>query len=279
VLLTGAGGQLGQTVARDFTPNHDVTACDRAALDIADRQAVARMADSVKPDLIINCAAYNNVDGAEDHPDLALASNTWGVRALAEEARTRDIVLVHYGSDFVFDGFATRPYTEEDAPSPRGAYATSKLLGDWFAAEAPRHYVLRVESLFGGARAKSSVDHLLSGILAGREITVFADRAVSPSHVDDVSRATMALVAGGALHGLYHCVNSGWTNWLELARELARLAGRPDAPIVPIKLADARLRAPRPLFAALDNGKLLRAGAEMPSWQDSLARYVRSVMR
>jgi dTDP-4-dehydrorhamnose reductase len=278
VLVTGAAGQLGRTVAQRFGLHHDVVACDRATLDITQADAVRETARRARADVIINCAAYNDVDGAEDNVPHALAINSWAVRTLARAARDTGATLVHYSTDFVFDGTAAEPYAETAAPAPRGTYATSKLFGEWFAADAPFHYVLRVESLFGGPAAKSSVDHLLAGILAGRPARAFADRSVSPSFVDDVADATRELVERRAPYGLYHCVNTGWTNWVDLAHQLAALAGRPDAAIVPSNMADARLRVPRPLFAALSNDKLRQAGVTMPSWQDALARYVPATM-
>ena len=145
---------------------------------------------------------------------------------------------------------------ETDAPRPRSTYGISKLLGEWFAAEAPRHYVLRVESLFGGPRAKSSIDALLNAIVTGGEARAFADRVVSPSYVEDVAAATLALVTRAAPFGLYHCVNSGSATWLEVARELARVAGRPDARIAAVSVNDVKLRAARPQYAALSNAKL-----------------------
>ena len=122
------------------------------------------------------------------------------------------------------------------------------------------HYVLRVESLFGGPRAKSSVDMLLNAILRGEPARPFSDRVVSPSYVEDVAGATARLLELRPAPGLYHCVNSGLATWLELTQELARLANRPDAPIAPIRMAEARLRPPRPRFAALSNAKLTRCG-------------------
>jgi dTDP-4-dehydrorhamnose reductase len=279
VLVTGAGGQLGQTIARRFQLHHDVIACDRAALDITSHAAVHEVIHAARPEVIVNCAADNDVDGSEDHPTRALAVNAWAVRLLARAAREIDATLVHYSTDFIFDGTATSPYDEEATPNPRGAYATSKLIGEWFAAEVPRHYVLRVESLFGGRRARSSVDHLLTRVLNGREVRVFVDRTVSPSHVDDVARATEAIIERRPPYGLYHCVNRGWTDWQTLTRELAARAGRPDATIVRVRLADAGLRAPRPQFAALSNEKLTRVGIPMPPWQDAIGRYVAAVMK
>jgi dTDP-4-dehydrorhamnose reductase len=243
-------------------------------MDLTVPESVRTTINSVCPDVIINCAAYTNVDAAEQDPLTALAVNAWGVRTLAVAARDVDATLVHYSTDFVFDGETDAPYVETADPNPRGTYAASKLVGEWFAAEAPRHYVLRVESLFGGLRGKSSIDRIIDGIAAGVEVRAFSDRTVSPSYVDDVVTATIGLLNQGAPFGLYHCVNSGWTTWSQLARELAQLLGRPDAAIAEVPLASAALHPPRPRFAALSNRKLTETGVPMPAWQDALARYI-----
>lgn len=274
-LVVGAGGQLGEAMTPRLAASYEVHAVARRDLDVTDGAAVAALVDRLRPTVVLNCSAYTNVDGAEEDPVQAFAVNAMAVRWLARAAARVDAALVHYSTDFVFDGAATTPYTEQDGPNPKGAYAMSKLLGEWFAAETPRHYVLRVESLFGGPRAKSSVDKILDNLRSGTTVRAFADRSVSPSFVDDVVTATEGLVGRGAPPGLYHCVNSGWTTWVGIAEELARLIGRADAVIEPTRMADLKLRAPRPLFAALSNAKLAAAGVTMPSWQDALARYVR----
>ena len=154
-------------------------------------------------------------------------------------------ILVHYGSDFVFDGTATEPYTERDRPNPRSVYAASKMIGEWFARDAPRAYVLRVESLFGrapGGPAKGSVKTIVDGLMAGATPRVFSDRVVSPTYVLDAARATRALIEQRTPAGLYHCVNSGSCTWLELALEAARLLGV-EAQVEPVRIADVSLRA------------------------------------
>jgi dTDP-4-dehydrorhamnose reductase len=274
VLVVGARGQLGEAMAQQLEPRHEVVARDRHELDITIAEAVRATVASVCPDVVINCAAYTAVDAAQTDPLTALSINAWGVRTLAEAAADVDATFVHFSTDFVFDGETSRPYVEDDEPNPRGTYAVSKLLGEWFAAECPRHYVLRVESLFGGRHARSSVDRLLEGLQAGTGVRAFGDRTVSPSYVDDVVTATAALLDLNPAPGVYHCVNSGWTTWAKLTHELARIVGRPDAPIAEIALADAGLPTPRPRFAALSNAKLERAGITMPTWQEALRRYV-----
>jgi dTDP-4-dehydrorhamnose reductase len=277
VLVLGAQGQLGEATAATLAEHHEVVGWGRADLDLTEAETTSRRIAALCPDVVVNCAAFNDVDGAQIQPETALAVNAWAVRTMARAANDLDATFVHYSTDFVFDGATDRPYREDDPPNPRGTYAVSKLLGEWFAAEVPRHYVLRVESLFGGSRGRSSVDRMLTAILSSQEVRAFADRTVSPSYVEDVVDATMALVDGSRPWGLYHCVNTGWTTWAELSRELARLAERPDARIAEVTMESAKLPAPRPKFAALSNAKLAMTGIEMPTWQDALARYVTRV--
>ena len=279
IAIVGAEGQLGAAVAKECRSAHEVVEFTHTGLDVTNDEAVAHVMAMTKPDAIVNCAAYNNVDGAEDHPVEALNLNAFAVRALARAASTCRAVLVHYSTDFVFDGKATEPYVETDAPNPRGAYAASKLMGEWFAADAPRAYVLRVESLFGsvkGARpAKGSVASILSLIQAGSEARVFEDRTISPTYVFDAAIATRTLLEQSAPAGVYHCVNSGSCTWLDLARELARQLGV-EPKLVPVRMADMNLRAERPMYCVLSNAKLAALGITMPTWQDAVARYVGS---
>lgn len=275
IVVTGAAGQLGTTVVQQYGDRAEVIPANRQTLDIGDPAAVAAFIARERPDAVINCAAYNNVDGAEDHPSDALRANALAVRALARATASAGAILVHYSTDFVFAGLADRLLTEDDEPAPQSVYACSKLLGEWFAADCPRHYVLRVESLFGGLQRRSSVDRIADAVRKGEPSRVFVDRTVSPSYVCDVADATWQLIERGGPSGLYHCVNSGATTWHELAQEIARILGR-DATLVPVKVADVNLRAKRPQYATLSNEKLRRLGIEMPSWQDALRRYLQA---
>ena len=197
MLVTGARGQLAGAIVDVFAQTADVVAYPRADLDIADFDAVMSRVSTDRPDIIVNCAAYNAVDRAEDEPEQAMTGNAFAVRVLARAAAEHNATLVHYSTDFVFDGKASQPYTEEDPPNPQSVYAQSKLLGEWFALEAPRAFVLRVESLFGGSNAKSSIDRIVDALRTGSEAKVFADRTVTPSYIVDVASATRALLERG----------------------------------------------------------------------------------
>jgi len=278
VLVTGADGQLASFVVRAFAGSA-VVALDRRALDITDAAAVAGAVAAAAPDVIVNCAAFNDVDGAEDRPEQALAVNAFAVRSLALAAERAGAVLVHYSTDFVFDGRrSSEPYTESDAPSPQSTYASSKLMGEWFALDAPRAFVLRVESLFGSPAEwtgrRGTLDGIVAGLRAGREVRVFTDRVVSPSYTPDIAAATRHLIASAAAPGLYHCVNSGQATWEQVARETARVLG--VEPLLRLTTSDqVVLKAARPTYCALSPRKLAAAGFTMPAWQDALGRWLR----
>jgi len=280
IAVVGAGGQLGAAIADECAAVHDTVTFTRAELDTSDDAAVATAMARVQPEVIVNGSAFTDVDAAEDRPVDALNVNAFAARALARAAEQHGAALVHFSTDFVFDGTASAPYTELDRPNPRNVYAASKLLGEWFALEAPRPYVLRVESLFGrsarGPEPKGSVAGILKTLAAGGTPKVFEDRTISPTYVIDAARATRALLEAGAQTGLYHCVNSGQCTWLEFARELARLLGI-EPRFEPVKMADVPMRAARPQYCALSNDKLRSFGIDMPSWQDAAARYAATI--
>ena len=276
ILVTGAAGRLGAAVVKAFD-GRDVVAHTRATLDVTDPLAVRQTVAAAAPAVVINCVGFNDVDASEDRPSDALAVNAFAVRSLARASEECGAALVHFSSDFVFDGVTSEPYDEEVAPAPRSIYGLSKLLGEWFALGAPRGFVLRVESLFGSVEGWSgrqgSLDAIIDALERGSEVRVFIDRVVSPSYAHDVAHAVRQLVESGAPPGLYHCVNSGHATWHDVAVETARLLGvRPR--LQPVTLDEMAFRAPRPRFCALSNRKLAAAGCTMPPWTDALQRWL-----
>jgi dTDP-4-dehydrorhamnose reductase len=186
-------------------------------------------------------------------------------------------VLVHYSTDFVFDGRASVPYDESVPPSPRSTYAASKLLGEWFALEAPGAFVLRVESLFGSPSGwtgrRGTMDAIVGGLRQGRDVRVFTDRVVTPTYSPDAAAATRHLLETGAAPGLYHCVNAGTGTWHDVAVEAARLLGVTPR-LVPLTMDQVPMKAARPRYCALSPQKLAEAGFTMPAWTDALRRWL-----
>ena len=243
-------------------------------LDITHEADVAAFVRELCPSLIINCAAFNDVDGAELAPEQTRLVNTEAVWALARVSRAFGATLVHYSTDFVFDGTKNEPYVEEDSPAPKLVYGASKLLGEEAAASAGPHYVLRLSSLYGGHAPRTGVDWMLRQARDNQPVRAFADRTVSPSYVPDVVRLTLALLERRAPYGLYHCGSTGSCTWSELAAHILERLGRPDllhaVPFVP-----SDFRAIRPRHCALANRKLEHEGLQPLDWRAALDEHLR----
>lgn len=277
ILVTGAGGRLGAQLTRGLrAAGHQVASLTRDGLDVCDAASVSGMVERLRPHVIANCSSYNAVDAAETDRAAAFAVNADGPAHLARAAERTNALLVHYSTDFVFDGESTSPYTEACRPNPLSAYGASKLAGERGAAQAPRHYVLRLESLFGGdpcGGQMPTIDRIAESLQAGTPVRAFVDRTVSPSYVPDVVAATAWLLECGAPYGTYHCVSSGHTTWFDLAREIARQLGVQPR-VEPALSGTVQSAAPRPRFCALSNAKLLSLGADLPDWRVALGRHL-----
>ena len=278
VVIVGAGGQLGGWLVDAFTRSgSDVAAVTRRDADVTS-PAIGPLLRRLRPDVVVNATAWNDVDGAEDNPAAAMAINRDAVYRLAESAHENGALFVHYSTDFVFDGNGCEPYTESMLPRPRNQYGASKLAGEGAATTAPRHYVLRLSSVFGGhvqpgGAGKGTIDRIIDSLRAGTPVTAFVDRTVSPSYAPDVARATRELIDRRAAFGIYHCVSTGFTTWHQLALQLRQQLGV-AGDVRAANAADVRLRAERPRFCALSNAKLSAAGVTLSGWRDALDRHL-----
>jgi dTDP-4-dehydrorhamnose reductase len=279
VLVTGGAGRLGAAVATELTEaGHEVAAPTRTGLDIRIAAQVVAAFERLQPEAVVNCSAWNAVDAAEADPATAFAVNAEGPSFLAQAARATGALLIHYSTDFVFDGENVKPYSEEEPTNPLSVYGASKMAGEHEVRGAHRHYILRLASLFGGCGVnghRSTIDHIADGVLGNRIVRAIGDRTVSPSYVPDVVHATRMLIEREAPYGTYHCVNSGYTTWLELAEEVARQLNS-VAHLEPVVAANLTSAARRPRFCALSNRKLLRLGVPMPTWQTAIGRHLSS---
>jgi dTDP-4-dehydrorhamnose reductase len=278
--VLGAAGQLG----RDLCPRlpGEVIPLGRADADLIDAVRLREALTSKRPDVVINCAAYNFVDRAESEPDVAFAVNARAVRDLAMICRDLDCTLVHFSSDYVFGLDETRrvPYAESDAPAPVCAYGVSKLAGEYFVrAICPKHYVIRTCGLYGvsgsGGKGGNFVETMLR--LAGEKkpIRVVSDQRCTPSFTADVAVATIDLIGKGQF-GLYHVTNGGDCTWFDLAREVFMAAGVP-ADLTPITSAEFGAPARRPAYSVLSNEGLMKVGISAPRhWSGGLRAYFRA---
>jgi dTDP-4-dehydrorhamnose reductase len=281
-VVVGAAGQLGRELRRSL-PAEGTVALTHGDLDVTDASAVAARLAALAPTVVVNAAADNRVDAAEGDPGPAIAVNALAVGTLAAACRATGAWLVHVSTDYVFDGRATRPYTEDDAPNPLGAYARSKLAGELLARTlAPRHAVVRVAGLYaaGGSRGKggSFVDRVLARARAGEPLRIVADQVTAPTWARDVATALTRLlprlVGGGAPGGIYHLTNAGACSWHEFARAALELAGV-RATVESITTAALGAPAPRPAYSVLANTRLAAAGEpSLRPWRDALAAYL-----
>jgi dTDP-4-dehydrorhamnose reductase len=283
IAVVGAAGQLGRELCR-LLPADDTVPLTRAEADLHETAVVRACLEAVRPDVVVNCAADNRVDAAESDARDAIEVNALAVAALARHCRDHDALLVHVSTDYVFDGRATRPYTEDDAPNPLGAYARTKLAGELLAqALAPRHAILRVAGLYaeGGSRGKGGnfVDKVLAQARAGRPLRIVSDQVTAPTWARDVAEAMARLVpriaAGAAPHGVYHVTNAGACSWFEFAKAALEVAGV-RAEVAAISTAELNAPAPRPAYSVLANGRLAAVGEPaLRSWREALDAYLR----
>ncbi len=264
VLLTGAGGQLGQAVTRGFG-GHEIVPRTHAELDVTDLAAVRAAVESVGPDLVVNAAAYNAVDGAERDPEAAFAGNAVGPRNLALATAERDLPLVHVSSDYVFDGRAGRAYHEFDAPNPLSAYGLSKLAGEEAVrTQNPRHQIVRTAWLYSAVGRNFA---LTMRSLADRgEVKVVCDQFGSPTYVPHLAAALERLVETG-VYGTFHLASTGVASWYDLARAVFReleLA----VEVRPIPTSEYPTPAARPGYSVLTS--LQQPRIMLPAWQDGV---------
>lgn len=272
LLIIGSGGQLGSAFRERLDGRRPMTAVGRAEIDVSNGDALRRLIDRVAPAVIVNCAAYNDVDGAEADPRSANQVNAEAVGVMAAAARDRSATLVYFSSDFVFDGRKPAPYTEDDEPNPISAYGASKLAGERQAAAAAQHYVLRLSSVYGGHTRRAFVDSILARLGSGERVPAFTDRYVSPSYVPEIVDATIALLDASAPSGTYHCGSSDFGSWHDLAAAIASRLGRSGL-VDPIPFVPERHRARRPRNCAFASAKLA-AFYRTRSWSDAIRDYM-----
>jgi len=278
ILLTGKNGQVGWELARTLTSLGEVVAPDRASLDLAVPEQIVSAVRSVRPDVVINAAAYTAVDQAESEPHRAHAINAAAAGILAEEAKRAGALCIHYSTDYVFDGSKPSPYVEEDEPNPLNAYGRSKLAGERAISgvDGP-HLILRTSWVYA-ARGKNFLLTIRRLLRERSELRVVSDQIGAPNSASMLAEVTAELLRRhgvsslGDARGVYHLSASGFTSWYGFATEIARLEKR-DAPVRIVAVASSEYpsAARRPANSRLSTEKLSRQfGIALPSWEACL---------
>lgn len=283
ILQIGTRGQLGWELLRTCAPLGEVVALDYPDVDLSDSAGLRELVRSVKPDIIINAAAYTNVDKAESEPELARAINAIGPGVLAEEAKKNNAVLLHYSTDYVFDGTKDSPYVETDLPNPLSVYGQTKLEGEQtIAASGCSYLVLRSSWIY--SRRSGFVAKVLEWARTQEIIRIVDDQISSPTPAKLMAEITAGLVSGIVTNpqgwmlerkGIYHCACNGYCSRYEWAKEVLRLnsnpQARPDQKLLPALTMDFSTPAERPLRSRLDSSKFEATfGMKIPHWLDAL---------
>jgi dTDP-4-dehydrorhamnose reductase len=278
ILITGGRGMLAHALAAALQKRgHESFSASRTDCDVADPAQVAALVDRLRPTLVLNCAAYTKVDQAEREPDQADRANGEGPRVLADACRRSAAALVHFSTDYVFDGSSRRPWRPDDPVDPQGAYGRSKLLGERAIQQNPpgRWLILRTAWLYG-PNGPNFVQTMLNVARAGKPLKVVNDQVGSPTYTMDLAEATLDLLDRGA-QGVYHVANAGQTSWFDFARAIFEEWGlTPD--LKPSTSAEWKATKPdsatRPAYSVFDLTALSNIlGRPMRPWRDALRAY------
>jgi dTDP-4-dehydrorhamnose reductase len=271
LLVTGAAGMLGRDVMLAAgNAGHDVVGYGRAELDVTDPAALGRKLDLERPDIVVNCAAWTDVDGAETAEEAAFAVNGAGAGNVAAAAAKVEARVVHVSTDYVFDGAKGAPYVESDQPAPLSAYARTKLAGEEaVAAASKRHFIVRSAGLFG-IGGRNFVETMLRLAEAQNEVTVVRDQVGSPTYTWHLAYGIVRLIEG-IEYGIHHMAASGQCSWYEFAREIFEQA-QVECRVLSITSGGFAPAPPRPAFSALVSQR--EHAIRLPSWEDGLAGYL-----
>ena len=275
LLVTGRNGQVGWELARALAPLGEITSCDRAQLDLSDPGRIVSVVLAARPDVIVNAAAYTTVDRAESEPELARAINATAPGILAEEARRSGALLVHYSTDYVFDGAKPVPYTEDDAANPLNVYGRTKLEGERAVRDSGcRHLIFRTAWVYG-PRGRNFLLTMLRLAKEGAELRVVDDQIGAPTSSAAIAEATARVLSQAPeASGLYHLTAAGQTSWCGFAGAIMKKAGL-RVKTTPIPSSEYPTPARRPLNSVLSNEKLKRTFGFSPrAWEALLAECI-----
>lgn len=277
ILVTGGNGQLGCSLRRVAMGSEDkYIFTDVAELDITNQEAVANHIADNKIDIIINCAAYTDVDRAEEEEPRAHLLNATAVGYLAEAAKASNALLIHISTDYVFMGGCCGVLTEESHPQPINAYGRTKLAGEEAIRASGCHYIILRTAWLYSEYGRNFVKTMMRLTLQNEEVRVVSDQLGTPTYAVDLARAIVAIITERNFReGTYHYTNLGECSWWQFACEIAKLAGHNNCKITPCSTAEYPTKARRPMSAVLDKTKFLKTfGIEIPEWRESLKKCI-----
>jgi dTDP-4-dehydrorhamnose reductase len=280
VAIVGSNGQLGSDLVRVFSDKHEVVSLNHADIKVEDIDSVNGVLSTIKPDVVINTSAYHNVPLCEQNPDLSFAINGTGALNLSKACNDINARLVHYSTDYVFDGHKKQPYIETDACNPLNVYAVTKLAGENLVLNyANQPYVIRVSGIYGKVPCRAKGGNFITTMLKlakeKPEVKVVDDEILTPTPTSAIAENTLALISKDA-YGLYHMTCEGQCSWYEFAKTIWDVL-QLKTPLYPTTVAAFTSPVKRPFYSVLENQKLKQLGInQMPDWKDALVNYLKN---
>jgi len=272
ILITGKEGQVGWELQHILAPFGQILACDRNVCDLGSKDSIIKVVRDFKPHIIVNAAAYTAVDKAEAEPDAAMAINGDAPGILAEEAKKLNALIVHYSTDYVFNGEKNNAYNEDDAPQPLNVYGQSKLAGEQSISQAYNNHIILRTSWVYGIRGKNFLLTMLKLAKERDQLKIVNDQFGAPTWSRMIARATAQILAcNDVQNGIFHLTASGKTTWFDFAKRIFEMVDNRTIKVMPIPAKDYPLPAQRPVNSVLSNKKIMHAyDLQMPNWDESL---------
>jgi len=276
IAVIGSTGQLGTDLVKTLCTAHEVIGFTHNDIEVADYDSCLILKKH-QPDMVINTAAFHKTDQCEEEPLKTFSVNALGARNVALISKEVDATAIFISTDYVFDGSKKEPYTEDDVPAPISTYGISKLAAEHFTRQNPKHYIIRIASVFGKAGASGKggnfVETMISKAKKNEPITVIDDMWMSPTYTKDASLIIKEIAEKQLPYGVYHATNKGYCSWYQFAEQIFQFTGLTPE-LSPIKTEQLTVKAKRPQFSALKSIKLTKYGIEVPTWQEALREYL-----
>jgi len=276
IAVIGSTGQLGTDLMKTLNHRHELVGLTHKDIEVADYNSCLILKKH-RPEIVINTAAFHKTDLCEEEPLKTFSVNALGAKNVALISKEIDATDVYISTDYVFDGSKKEPYTEEDIPAPISTYGISKLAAEHFTRQNPKHYIIRIASVFGKAGASGKggnfVETMIKKAKNSEPITVIDDMWMSPTYTKDASSTIKQIVEKQLPYGVYHCTNKGYCSWYQFAKQIFQQTGLTPN-LKPMKTEQLTVKAKRPRFSALKSIKLPQYGIELPTWQEALREYL-----
>ena len=277
IVVLGCNGQVGYTLSHDFDTIHNIYPLSKEIADVTDREQLRDVCKLINPDIIINCAAIVDLKRANDEPGLATKVNSLGAMNVSHIAVELNARLIHFSTDYVFDGFKNRTYTEEDATNPINIYGQSKQWGEKLIQNNMENYIiLRTSWVYGGRMGSNFYTRLMNNYEKGNTIKVVSDEISSPTYVETIAECVEKVIMNDDAKGIYHICDRGYTSRYEYAKKVFSLLNKP-VEVIPCKSEEMNGIITRPLYTPLDTNKFENDfNYTFKSWEERLEEFVNS---